>query len=254
MREEPSAVASDALRTELMSVPGVASAEVDLTDANAPGGVRVRLTADADARRVGAEVQRVLASHGMRSRFSDGDGDAVPDPAAEPAPVPLMPPPLPVAEEPSFPPPPVDSPPAPESPAEPVVEEPPAAVPMAAVPDPSAATPPLRIIRGGLEAVAMEERADGLAVRVTLDDGRVGSQPLTSEDTEILDSAVIAAVADAVEVDVETVATEWMEVEEASIVTVVLRLSDGALVAGAGVVRVGRAFAVGMAARAALAL
>jgi hypothetical protein len=253
MREEPSAVASDALRAELMSVPGVASAEVDLTDASAPAGVRVRLTADADARRVGAEVQRVLASHGMRSRFADGE-DAPPAPHPEPGPVPIVAPPAPMVGEPTFPPPPMESPPAPATPPEPVADEAAATVPMAAVPDPPPTAPPLRIIRGGLDAVAMEERADGLAVRVTLDDGRIGSHALMSEDAEVLDSAVIAAVADAVDVEVDTVATEWMEVEETSIVTVVLRLSDGAVVAGAGVVRVGRAFAVGMAARSALAL
>ena len=82
-------MASDALRAELMSVPGVASAEVDLTDASAPAGVRVRLTADADARRVGAEVQRVLASHGMRSRFADAETPPAPP---EPGPVPMTPP------------------------------------------------------------------------------------------------------------------------------------------------------------------
>lgn len=263
MREEAPAVASEALRAELMALPGVAFAEVDVNDASAPAGVRVRLTPDADARRVGAEVQRVLASHGMRSRFSDAPPAEQTSPFAPPPPA--TPPPTapsPTAVSPTFPPPPLEAPPiaavAPHvevmATPEPVaVEEPPAPVRMAAVPD-LPAEPPKRVIPGGLQAVAVEERADGLAVRVTLDDGRVGSHGLTADDGAILDAAVIAAVAAAVGVEAETAATEWMEVDGVSIVTVVLRLGDGALVAGAGVVRVGRAYAVGMAARAALQL
>jgi len=123
---------------------------------------------------------------------------------------------------------------------------------MAAVPNPPEIAPPIRVIAGGLTSVAVEERADGLSVVVTLDDGRRGTHRLGGEDDPELDAAVSAAVASAVGVEAEPVATEWMEIDDVSIVTVVLRLSDGALVAGAGVVRVGRAYAVGMATRAAL--
>jgi hypothetical protein len=237
MREDHSAVPADALRDELMAVPGVASAEVDLTDANAPAGVRVRLSADADARRVGAEVQRILASHGMRSRFA-----ATPESPIESGPaVPTV-----VAaevsggdESPAIPPPPVEAPP-----------EPPET--LAAVPDPPAAARPQTAVLDGLDAVAVEERSDGLSVRVALHDGRSGSHGLPSEDSAVLDDAVVAAVASALEVEAELVATEWMEVEGASIVTVVVRRPDGTLAAGAGIVRVGRAFAVGIGAHAAL--
>ena len=78
MREGSAAVDAEALRAELMSVSGVASAEVDVGESSAPAGVRVRLTPDADARRVGAEVQRVLAGHGMRSRFSQAESGGTP--------------------------------------------------------------------------------------------------------------------------------------------------------------------------------
>lgn len=236
-------MAADALRAELMAVPGVASAEVDVGETDNPAGVRVRLTPDADARRVGADVQRVLATHGMRSRFSEPD--------TAPA-VPASPPPIPA---PDTPPPPVEAPPVAEAP--PAPEMPPPApvapvVPMAPVPDPPEEAPPQRVIAGGLQSVAVEERADGLGVIVTLDDGRTGSTRLAEREGSSLDAAVITAVAAAVDMTAETVATEWMEVDGGSVVTVVLRLDDGTLVAGAGVVRVGRAYAVGMAARAAL--
>jgi hypothetical protein len=91
-----SAVASESLREELLALPGVAEAEVD-EQGDAPSGVRVRLLPDADARAVGAEVQRVLAAHGMRSRLtSEGESEPPPAPltgAGEPLPEPPQAPP-----------------------------------------------------------------------------------------------------------------------------------------------------------------
>jgi hypothetical protein len=231
MSEEPFAVASDDLRADLMSVPGVASAEVDLADTDAPVGVRVRLTADADAQQVGAEVQRVLAAHGMRSRFTPAPMD--PSSAASPEPV---------AEPPEPGPPPVHAPPMPEAAGEGGAA---AEIPMAIATGSRAAV-------GRLDVVALEERADGVAVRVALDDGRIGSHTLGSDAPEVLDAAVIGAVAAAVGAVVEPLAVDWSDVEGSNVVTVVLRLEDGTVVAGAGVVRVGRSFAVGSAAHAAL--
>ena len=63
-------MAAESLRDELLAVPGVAEAEVDESGTN-PSGVRVRLAPEADAQAVGIEVQRILASHGMRSRVND---------------------------------------------------------------------------------------------------------------------------------------------------------------------------------------
>lgn len=69
----------DTLRQELMSLVGVAAADVDGTGDAAPSGVRVRLVPGADARAVGVQVQRVLASHGLRSRVSDEEVIAPPE-------------------------------------------------------------------------------------------------------------------------------------------------------------------------------
>ena len=77
-------MAAENLREELMSLDGVAGAEVDESQ-DSPSGVRVRLEPDADARIVGVEVQRVLASHGMRSRIT-GDEEAGPEADAQPEP------------------------------------------------------------------------------------------------------------------------------------------------------------------------
>jgi hypothetical protein len=77
-------VASRSLREELLGLPGVAEVELD-GEGGAPAGVRVRLAPDADAARVGLEVQRVLAAHGMRSRVEGGEAPT-PLPAAPPAP------------------------------------------------------------------------------------------------------------------------------------------------------------------------
>lgn len=74
----------DTLREELLSLAGVAGAEVDAADATSPSGVRVRLQAGADARAVGVQVQRVLASHGYRSRVADGEVVATGEPAPGP--------------------------------------------------------------------------------------------------------------------------------------------------------------------------
>ncbi len=54
------------LRDDLLSLPGVESADLD-GDELAPNGVRVRLAPGTDVGAVGEEVRRVLALHGLRS-------------------------------------------------------------------------------------------------------------------------------------------------------------------------------------------
>ena len=54
------------LRDDLLSLPGVESADLD-GDEMAPSGVRVRLAPGTDVNAVGEEVRRVLALHGLRS-------------------------------------------------------------------------------------------------------------------------------------------------------------------------------------------
>ena len=239
------AVSADVLREQLMAVPGVASADVEVGSGSAPAGVKVKLTPDADARRVGAEVQRLLAARGMRSRFSEerpperAEDDDASEEGQDAAEATEEAPPQPAAEPPV---PPSEPPPQPESG--------PPVMPESLEPEGVEMTEAPRPVSAGLRSVAVEERADGLGIVVTLDDGRSAARDFTSEDQD-LDGAVIAALAEAAGVEVEAVATEWLEVDGGNVVTVVLR-RDGALTAGAGVVRVGRAFAVGIAARAAL--
>lgn len=66
------------LRDDLLSLPGVESAQVD-GDAIAPTGVRVHLAPGVDAGAVGDEVQRVLSLHGLRSEL--GEPATVPAPS-----------------------------------------------------------------------------------------------------------------------------------------------------------------------------
>ncbi len=70
------------LRDDLLSVPGVESAQLD-GDEMAPVGVRVHLAAGVDPTAVGDEVQRVLLLHGLRSEV--GGGVAAPLPDSPPA-------------------------------------------------------------------------------------------------------------------------------------------------------------------------
>lgn len=69
------------LRDDLLSLPGVESAQLD-GDSMAPTGVRVHLAPGVDAAVVGDEVQRVLSLHGLRSEVGEGAT------ARAPAPVP----------------------------------------------------------------------------------------------------------------------------------------------------------------------
>jgi hypothetical protein len=229
------AVAVQTLQSDLLAVPGVESAEVDITDGAAPAGVKVRLAPDADARRVGVEVQRVLAAHGMRSRFSAVDDDPVEHPP------PAQTPPAPPSEAPPF------APPTPVSSSEPVSAPPPV---VASVPAPPAEAPPVAVSVPGIESVSVEERSDGLSASIVLTDGSQATRAV-AEPGE-LDTAVVAAVAEAAGQSVTPAAIEWLEVDGGSVVTVVLNRADGSLAAGAGVRRAGRAYAVAIATRLAL--
>jgi hypothetical protein len=60
---------AQALRDELLAVPGIAGAEVDADQGVA--GVRVQLAVGADADAVGAAVRRILTQHGMRPIVPD---------------------------------------------------------------------------------------------------------------------------------------------------------------------------------------
>ena len=60
---------ADSLQEELLAIPGSDGADFD-GGVIAPEGLRVRLSAGADPIRVGEEVRKVLAEHGLRSRMT----------------------------------------------------------------------------------------------------------------------------------------------------------------------------------------
>ncbi len=134
------ALRQDMLRQELLSIPGIADAEVD--DDRGVAGVRVQLAEGADAAAVGVAVRRLLIEHGMRP--SPGDGEESPH---------------------------VGPPPPPGAPGSvvsfPLVGEHAAGAPTAEV----AAT---------LESVAIEETRDGVSVLVRSNSGVTVSRSLDS--------------------------------------------------------------------------
>ena len=75
------------LRDDILAIPGIDDAELE-GDAASPDGVRVRLSYGADSQRVGREVRRILALHGMRSQLTDVPAAVAP---AEPPPPPPPP-------------------------------------------------------------------------------------------------------------------------------------------------------------------
>jgi hypothetical protein len=217
-------VAGESLRDELLAVPGVTEAEVE--DAGSgPSGVRVKLDPDADAGRVGIEVQRVLAAHGLSSRMAGDPGDAE-------APPPIV----------GFPAP-GDGPSAGSS----LDDEsagPPSGPPES--PDVPAAAPAAPA--AGLAAVRVEESREEVVVTAIATDGRTHSER-TAPRSDAMLAAVVAAVATLAEGRPPAVlALERTEVDGSLVVTVVLERADGSRGAGASVVRASQAFAAGKAA------
>lgn len=229
-------VIAESLRDELMSVAGVASAEVD-TDGETPIGVKVRLLPEADAAQVGLEVQRVLASHGMRSRVASEH--------PEPAPVISLPP------QPAVPPPrPVTPPPLPE----PVAAEAEVPAPAAAAATPQPPTPPaMSDAVPVLGSLAFEEAADGVTVTAVATDGRRFSRRAAAISDQAVTEAVVAAVGALAKGTPQRLL--WVTsavVEDTEVVTVLVEKTDGERVAGAAVVRAAKAYAVARATWAAL--
>lgn len=223
-------MAADNLRDELLAVPGVADAEID-DDAGSPSGVRVRLHPDADPARVGTEVQRILASHGMRSRVAGDDLAPVVS--------------LPVAP-PAMPPRPESPPPMPAESVSPPVADPGEAVDDVVTPrTPSAGDPDRFADRPMLASLAYEESSEGVIVTAVAADG----QRFSRRAADTTDAAVSAAVAAAVGALAEGRPQRllWVSsetVDGSEVVTVVLEKGDGTRVAGAAIVRAAKAFAV----------
>lgn len=217
-------VRADTLREQLLSLTGVAGVEVESPGGTTTPGVLVRLAPGADARTVGVEVQRVLASHGLRSRVAAGEVVA----------------------------PPVEERPEPGVDTDASVEDTSAASPAEEPRESSVGAEEVPIAAAELRSVSVEEGPDGAAVTVTAVDGRSVTEPAepTEEGTA---RAVVAAVARLLGGGAARLT--WMaRSDEAggSVVTVVVELGDGSRRAGAAIVRAGTHHAAARAAFAAL--
>jgi hypothetical protein len=229
------------LRSELLSIAGIASAELDGGE-DAPQGVRVQLAAGADAESVGREVQRVLANHGMRSHRSTEQAavDSPPDAPAATGPA--------VASDlqPPGPPPPPGAASSrgavfhlPAAPAE--VEEPDRELEPIQVIEEAAPPPPMV-----LESVSVEESRDGIAVRVVAGDTSVTRQVGSSADG--MDAAIVGALTELLGLEVELISVQRGEVGDALIVTVLVEAVGVGRQVGSAVITAGETFAVGLAA------
>ena len=205
---------AEVLRDELLSVPGVAGAEVDTDQGVA--GVRVQLAVGADPEEVGAEVRRILSGHGMRPAEASSE------------------------ERPSGPPPPPGAPGSVVS--FPLVGE--HARNRAQLPDTAS--------DGVLESVAIEETPEHIAVLVRSADGSSAGANLDS-GMQGLDEAVVAGVAELTGVSAATLLKVLEEdFDDRLVLTVLIDTGDAHPLAGAAVQSGGRAYAVARAAWAAL--
>lgn len=255
-------MAARTLQDELLAVAGVAEVDVD-TDDGSPAGVRVRLSPEADAAAVGAEVQRILAAHGMRSRLAGSSDVATPEDmppppeAAPPSPVsePVAPP-TPGAPEPE---------PSPEGaqittvtteaaalPGDAGAEAPPPGGGSAEAAEPADPPRPAATPASRLGSLRVDETLDGVTVTATTTDGRSLSQRAvpTEEGTFEATVAAVGTLADGSPPSL--LGIQQATIEGSEVVTVVLGRNDGTRFAGAAVVRAARPFAVAAATWAAL--
>ena len=227
----------------MLSIAGIASAEFEGGD-DAPEGVRVQLAAGADAESVGREVQRILASHGMRSHRANEQAAAVPSAdvtpsAASPAPDHF--------QQPGPPPPPgADSNggavfrlPGVQQPAEqqPVMQFQPEIESVQVVEDPAPMV---------LESVSVEESREGIAVRVVAGTASVTRQ--VSSNTDGMDAAIVGALTELLGLEAELLQVQRGEAGDARIVTVLVEVAGAGRQVGSAVITAGETFAVGQAA------
>jgi len=221
-------VVAESLRDELLAIPGIDGAEVD--DGDGVSGVRVQLAAGADPDRVGQAVQRVLATHGMRSTVAPGTV-----PASGP------PPPPGASSVVAFP----------QGGREGAAGRRTVIVPSDGSPEAEAAAvaPPLPAPVAMLDVVTVEEGTAGVVVRVIGQDGSRAERRARSTGKG-LDEAIVAAVADLVGASPQplVLAVHDEEAGETNSVTVVIEIGGGDYRAGAAVVEAGRAFAIAQAA------
>jgi hypothetical protein len=247
---------ADSLQEELLAIPGIDGADF-AGGVIAPEGVRVRLAAGADPIRVGEDVRKVLAEHGLRSQMTS------PPLAPEVPPLPpaQMEPPMPPTPPPDVSPP-VVAMPYPEESTETLVVAVPGSVHEAAateeamaaalVPEvealeaePSGHAATSDPIQAGLHSVAVEEASGGLTVVATRSDGVTVQRP-ARDSVKGLDAAVVAAVSELADdaARPRLIGVFDAEAEGVAVVTVVVEVDDGSLRSGSAVVAGGRAFGV----------
>lgn len=198
---------AEALREELLAVPGIAGAEVESDQGVA--GVRVQLAVGADPDEVGAAVRRILAQHGMRPAITEPrevGGDVPPPPPGAPGSVVSFP----LVGEHA------------------IAQE--------------DAEPDSAVER--LESVSVEETPDGISIAVRSTSGtRAGG---TLEDGVVgIDAAIVAAVAELTEnAPVSLVDISEIRLGEQVVITVLLALREGDQVSGSAIQSGGRAYAV----------
>jgi hypothetical protein len=223
---------TQSLRDELRALAGVASAEVE-AEGDVPSGIKVRLLPDADADRVGAEVQRVLAAHGMRSRIASDGGASSPGVPARSVSGPTIT----AGTAPIEPPPSARVSPGPEA-----LDSPPAPAPAVG----RSSVPSVSVPAGGeLASLAFEESSDGATVTAISTDGKRFTRRAAAITDEAVAAAVVAAVGALAEGRPQRLVWVTTEtVQGTTVVTVLVEKADGSRCAGAAVVRGAIAYAV----------
>lgn len=210
------------LQRALSAIEGVERSEVELTD-NGPLGIKVGLARGADRIAVAEAVQRLLESHGLRSRVAPDRRP--PGPGVPPAPPP----------EPRRP-----------TPARGPVPSPPEVVPDR--PGPTNQPPGL----AGIEVVTVSETAEGLVVTVVADGGRTALRR-TRASEQALHEAIVSAVGELIDPNAPPAGLRAVEHSETfPAMTVYLEGPDGRVRAGASLVAAGNPFAFAQAVWAAL--
>lgn len=276
---------ASSLQDDLLGIPGVEGAEIDGSQ-DAPAGLRIRISEDADQKAVGGAIRSVLSSHGLGTDTQlPGERKTETQPESEQGSVALLT--ADVAE------PPADDDIEPEETAvidltdkgqearaSLAVDEteaseqaqasvapgswqhddvPPFVTPRRPVMEQEEAkqeapVPPLEGI-ARIDSVAVVEGRTGIAVTVRASDDTEVSQVASSSEGGV-EAAVVKAAAKLVNPaspDPIIVEVEDRRVDGVDIVMIVLDV-DGELVAGSAIVAAGRAFALGRATWAALAL
>lgn len=221
-------MAAGALCDDLLSLPGVERADVDGAGSS-PTGIRVRLATGTDPIRVGEQVRRVLAAHGLRSELVGASADATRKATAADSMV-------------------IDdtesahaAPPSDAASADP-----------AALADGTTRVEPAAAhhTRVSLETVAVVESSEGTTVTVT-GVGTTASVRAASSARHALDQAIVAAVAGlAGESEPLVRSVEERDIGDTTVATVVVD-AGGERLAGSAVVGGGWAYALGRAAWAA---